>query len=196
MNKDKLNWLKDFETHISAVCFIVIGVMLTVQVISRYVFRHSFVVFEEVATQLYVLMTYTGIAAAVTKRKHLSITALPDALPFKARKVLLILENVIFMVFCAWITPPFLKYITSLGNAKLDVSRIPVKYFYYIIPVCMLLTIVRLIQDSIRLWGENEEKLGETTPSIDLDALERIAAARKEADAIAAEQEKKEGGAK
>ena len=192
--KDWKYWLNEWESHLSALCFIVIGVMLTLQVISRYVFGHSFTKIEEIATQLYVLMTYTGVASAVTHRKHLTISALPDAMPFKVRKALLILADVVFIGFCVWIIPPFLKYIKALGSSKLPVSHIPEKYFYIIIPIFMALTVIRLIQDIIRLWKEGEKNLGETAPSLDLNAYERIAQARKEAEAIADAREKEEKG--
>lgn len=174
-------WLNEWESHLSAITFIIIGIMLTVQVVSRYVFRHSFTSFEEVATQLYVLMTYTGVASAVTHRKHLSISALPDALPFKARKVILILEDLIFAAFCLYVLPPFMRYIESIGNAKLAVTRIPEKYFYAFIPIFLVLTVIRIIQDIFRLAREDQENLGQTVPTLDLNAYEKIAAMRKEA---------------
>lgn len=174
-------WLNEWESHLSAITFIIIGIMLTIQVVSRYVFHHSFTNFEEIATQLYVLMTYTGVASAVTNRKHLSISALPDALPFKARKVLLIVEDLIFAAFCLYVLPPFMKYIASIGNTVLPVSRIPEKYFYSIIPIFLVLTVIRIIQDIFRLAKEDQENLGQTTPTLDLNAYERIAAMRKEA---------------
>lgn len=192
MEKEKKGWkywLNEWESHVSAICFIIIGIMLTIQVVSRYVFQHSFTAFEEVATALYVLMTYSGVAAAVTHRKHLTISAVPDALPYKARKVLLIVDNIVFMAFCIYVIPHFIKYINAIGNSVLPVSRIPEKYFYWMIPIFLVVTIIRIIQDCIRLAKENEENLGVSKPSLDLNAYERIAAAKKEADAIAAAQE-------
>lgn len=185
-------WLNEWESHVSAITFIVIGIMLTIQVVSRYVFRHSFTSFEEVATQLYVLMTYTGVASAVTHRKHLSISALPDALPFKARKVLLIIEDLIFAAFCLYVLPPFMRYVASIGNSVLPVTRIPEKYFYYMIPVCLVLTVIRIIQDIVRLAREDQENLGQTKPTLDLNAYEKIAAMRREA----LNSDGKEGGDK
>lgn len=192
--KDWKYWLNEWESHLSAICFIVIGIMLTVQVISRYVFKHSFTAFEEIATALYVLMTYSGVSAAVTHRKHLTISALPDALPYKARKVLLIVDNVIFMAFCIYVIPYFVKYIRSIGNSVLPVSRIPEKYFYWFIPIFLGVTVIRIVQDCLRLAKENETNLGASKPSIDLDAFERIARAKKEADTIAAAQEAEKKG--
>ena len=187
-------WLNEWDSHVSAVCFIVIGIMLLVQVVSRYLFNHSFTAMEEVATALFVLMTYSGVSSAVTHRKHLTISALPDALPFKARKILLIVDNLIFMGFCIYVIPFFVKYIDAIGNVSLPITEIPEKYFYWIIPIFLGVTAVRIVQDCLRLAKENEENLNVTAPSLDLDAFERIAQARKEADAIAAAMEAEKKG--
>ena len=194
--KDLKYWLNEWESHFSAIIFIIIGIMLTVQVVSRYVFNHSFTSFEELATCLFVAMAYSGIAAAVTHRKHLTISALPDAVPFKVRKILLILANVIFGVFCIWLCLPMIEYIKLLKGFVLPVSRLPETLFYWPIPFFMALTVVRLIQDSIRLAKENEQTLGETVPPLDMNAYEKIAEARREAEAIAAAQEAEKKGAK
>ncbi len=196
--KDLKYWLNEWESHFSAILFIVIGIMLTIQVVSRYVFNHSFTSFEEIATCLFVAMTYSGISAAVTHRKHLTISALPDAMPFSVRKVLLILANVIFGVFCIWLCFPMVEYIKLIKGFKLPVSRLPEELFYWPIPFFMILTVIRLVQDSLRLAKENEQTLGETVPPLDMNAYEKIAEARRQAEAIAAEQEdsKKKGGKK
>lgn len=196
--KDLKYWLNEWESHFSAIIFILIGIMLTVQVVSRYVFNHAFTSFEELATCLFVAMTYSGISAAVTHRKHLTISALPDAVPFKVRKVLLILANVIFAVFCIWFCFPMIEYIKLIRGFKLPISRLPEELFYWPIPFFMALTVVRLVQDSIRLAKENEQTLGETVPPLDMNAYERIAEARRQAEEAAAENEsaEKKGGKK
>ena len=72
----EINWKEignQFELYAAAVLFAVIGVLLTIQVFSRYILNHSFSWAEELATLLFVPMIYCGIASAVTKRKHVSV---------------------------------------------------------------------------------------------------------------------------
>ena len=54
---------------------------------------------EEFATIMFVWMIYLAISAAVTYRKHLRIDFLLDMMPFKVKKVMLIISNVIFALF-------------------------------------------------------------------------------------------------
>lgn len=168
-------FLNNFELYIAGILFAVIGILLTVQVFSRYVLNHSFAWTEELATLLFVPMIYCGIASAVTKRKHVSIEIVQQMVPFKVRKVLMILSQIIFLIFCIYIQFPLYKVIENLGPSVTDLLRIPKKDIYIWIPILLLLTGVRIIQDIIRLWHEDENNLGYSEPAIDLDACEEEA---------------------
>ena len=127
------NWkeiLKNFETYIAAILFAIIAVLLTVQVFSRYVLNHSFAWTEELATLLFVPMIYCGIASAVTKRKHVSIEIVQQLVPFKVRKVLMILSQIIFLVFCVYIQFPLYKVISNLGDSVTDLLRLSLIHIY------------------------------------------------------------------
>ena len=175
------NWkeiLKNFETYIAAILFAIIAVLLTVQVFSRYVLNHSFAWTEELATLLFVPMIYCGIASAVTKRKHVSIEIVQQLVPFKVRKVLMILSQIIFLVFCVYIQFPLYKVISNLGDSVTDLLRIPKKTIYIWIPLLLILVGIGVIQDIICLWHEDKDNLGHSEPTIDLDACEEEARRR------------------
>lgn len=181
--KTKLTtFLNEFEIYIGTIVFIVLTILLTIQVVSRYVLNHSFTWAEELAVVMFVWLIYLGVAGAVTKRKHLRIDALINALPFKAKRFLLILDNIIMFVFCAYVVFPFSELIVNLADsgAKTSLLRMPKAVIYSIVPVCLVLTCVRLVQDSIRLTKENEKELGSSKPTIDIEKLEAEAAELKE----------------
>jgi len=165
--------LNNFELYAGTLCFILVTILLTVQVISRYVFNHSFTWVEEIATMMFVWMSYFGISAAITKRKHLRIDFLLELMPFKVKRAMLILCNVIFMVFCVYMTVVMLDLMEiALAGSKSPMLRIPYTIVYAIIPFNMVVSLIRLVQDTIRLTKETKENLGTTKPSIDLDACE------------------------
>ncbi len=176
MKKEKRDlkfYLNNFETYIAAVLYIFVCALLTTQVISRYLFNHSFTWTEELATLLFVPMIYCGVAAAVTRRQHISIEAVQSNVPFKARKALKIASNALFLFFCFWVQKPFFTVIEHLGDSVYPLLRLQKKYVYYTVPVLLVLTAFRILQDTIRLFKENEETLGQSKPTIDLDACER-----------------------
>lgn len=153
------NVLAHGEDYIGTVIFVFMTVLLTVQVVSRYLFNHSFTWTEELSVVMFVWLIYLGVSGAVTKRKHLRIDALINVLPFKAKKFLLILDNVITFLFCLGIIPAIMNIINNFADkgAVTSLLRMPKAVVYGIIPFGMVLTCIRLVQDTVRLFKEDEK---------------------------------------
>lgn len=171
--KDWKYWFNEWEAYLSAILFIVNTVLLTAQVISRFVFRHSITWLEELATFLYLIMVYAGISAAVTHRKQICIDALPSALPFKAKKVFLVIADVVFIIFNIWIQRGLWGIVGLIGKGGTSLLHIPYALCYGAVAVSLILTSIRCVQDILRLLKETESELGYKKPSLDLEACER-----------------------
>lgn len=166
-------FLNNFEIYASTCCFFVLMVALTVQVVGRYVLQHSITWMEELATIMFVWMIYLGVSGAVSRRKHLRIDFLLDMMPFRGKRFCLILSNVIFAVFNVYICIVFFDVIRLLGSSVTTMLRLPKVAVYGIIPFALILSIVRLIQDTIVLMKEDEQQLGTSVPALDLAACEQ-----------------------
>lgn len=172
----KIQWKKlaqNFELYLGTLCFFMLTILLTLQVVSRYVFRHSFTWMEELATILFVWMVYLGVSAAVTYRKHLRIDFVLTMVPFKVKRVMLIASNVVFALFNIYITVIIWKVIQLLGNSQTTMLHLPQKFVYAVIPFALVLSVIRLIQDTIKLTKEDESNIGTSKPSMDLAECER-----------------------
>ena len=169
--------LNHFEVYAGAGIFIIMTILLFVQVVTRYCFGHAVTWAEEVATILFVWMVYLGVAAAVLSRKHLKIDAFVEILPFKAKKTLLIISNVIFLAFSLYIIFPMMSLVNNYAakSAASPILKIPQALSYVVMPLCFLLTAIRLVQEIIRLSKEKEKELGVSKPIIDIAALEKEA---------------------
>ena len=169
--------LNHFEVYAGAGIFIIMTILLFVQVVTRYCFGHAVTWAEEVATILFVWMVYLGVAAAVLSRKHLKIDAFVEMLPFKAKKTLLIISNVIFLAFSLYIIFPMMSLVNNYAakSATSPILKIPKALSYGVMPLCFLLTAIRLVQEIIRLSKEKEKELGVSKPIIDIAALEKEA---------------------
>jgi TRAP-type C4-dicarboxylate transport system permease small subunit len=163
----------DIDQYIGAIIFIVIMLLLTVQVVSRYAFSFSLTWTEELSVLLFVFMTYFGISSAVTYRKHLRIDALLDAVPFRVKRVLLIVSDLVFIGFNTYIIFPFVNIIEGLGNSKSSILGIPKAISYVLIPAMMTISSLKILYDIYRLCHEKEKNLGASKPSIDFAAIER-----------------------
>ena len=169
--------LNHFEVYAGAGIFIIMTILLFVQVVTRYCFGHAVTWAEEVATILFVWMVYLGVAAAVLSRKHLKIDAFVEMLPFKAKKTLLIISNVIFLAFSLYIIFPMMSLVNNYAakSATSPILKIPKALSYVVMPLCFLLPAIRLVQEIIRLSKEKEKELGVSKPIIDIAALEKEA---------------------
>lgn len=169
---DLKTFLNNFEVYAATICFFVLTILLTLQVISRYALHHSFTWMEELGTIMFVWMIYLGISGAVTYRKHLRIDFVLDMVPFKVKRILLIFSNIIFGAFNVYICMVMANVIQLLGTSVTTMLRMPKAVVYSIIPISLILTIFRIVQDTIKLTRENASELGTSKPSLDLAACE------------------------
>ena len=165
--------LNNFETYIATVCFFILTLLLTLQVISRYALSQSFTWMEELGPTMFIWMIYFGVSGAVTSRKHLRIDFVLDVMPFKIKRIFLIFSNVVFAVFNVYISFVMFNVMKLLGGSVTTMLRMPKVAVYAIIPFSLILASVRIIQDTIKLSKESEAELGASKPSLDLASCER-----------------------
>lgn len=172
-------FLNEFEIYFGAIIFIAMTVLLFIQVVTRYLLHRSFTWTEEIATIFFVWMVYLGVCSAVLRRKHLRIDAFVEAMPFKVKKVLLIISNIIFIAFLIYLIFPLMKMVQNYASrgAATPLLKFPNAVAYGMLPLTFALTCIRLVQEIIRLAKEKEEDLGVSKPTIDMAALESEAAA-------------------
>lgn len=181
-NKERIiHILNEWESYASAGVFAIMTILLFAQVVGRYVFGHSWAWCEELSIALFVVQVYLAISAGVTHRRAVTVSVLVDALPFKSKRVLLVINSLVHLVFCVVLICGFKNLIYYLGNSTTPLLHIPYKYIYSTIPILQGLTIIRIIQNIWRLCHETEQELGHTVPPLDLDTPEREYLAEKAA---------------
>ena len=158
---DLKTFLDNIELYISAVLFIALTVLLFANVFCRYALKHSFAWVEEVATIAFVWM-------------------------FKVKKAMLVISNLVFAAFDIYLLYIVMTIIGRLGNSQTTLLRLPQQMVYSIIPIGLVLSVVRIAQDTIKLMHENEANLGASKPAMDLDECERIYLEKKAAREAAA----------
>lgn len=171
------NWFKEilnhFETYIGTGIFLFLTVILTVQVICRYIFGFSFAWIEEVAVISLVIMVYCGVSGAVMSRQFLKIDMLLNMVPFRVKRVMLILDTIIHAVFTGWLTYYFIRIISTLIklNSVYSITRVPKVCVYVIVAFFLILSVLRAVQEVVKLSSEKEHELGKAVPSFDLEAI-------------------------
>lgn len=181
------NWAKEilmhFETYIGLAAFLLISVILTVQVVGRYIFGQSWAWIEEVSVIGFVIMIYCGVSGAVITRQNMRIDMVLSAVPFMTKKVLMILDTIIHAVFSGWLAYYMYQIILNMLqlNQVYSITRLPRVTIYIFIAIMLVLSIVRSVQEIIKLAGEQKEELGKSKPSFDLDSIWEEGKAAREA---------------
>lgn len=145
--------LNHFEVYLGTVIFLVMMVLLTIQVFSRYFFGRSFTWTEELGTIMFIWLIYLGSCAAVLEGKHLRIDLFLSMMRGNLKKAVLLFTNVVTMAFCGYIIFPLVKIVQSLAtkHSVTPLMSFPSWVAYAIIPVSMALMVIRLVQDSIHI---------------------------------------------
>ena len=145
------------EEWIAAVLIIVMVLMVTVQVASRYVFHVSLSHTEELVRYLFVWATFIGAAGAVSSKRHLSISSGIPGLPRVAQKMIrvtvtlgaLLFAGILFLYGARIV---FLQWETGQKTAALGM---PMWIIGLVVPVGALLIIMRILQAMKRGGGES-----------------------------------------
>lgn len=92
-----------FELYICIVLMSLMAVLIFFQVIMRYVFKNSLVWSEELARYFFIWLVYFGISYGARIRKHIKIEASLKLFPQKARPIVVIIGDVLFLAFAVFI---------------------------------------------------------------------------------------------
>lgn len=150
---------KHLEEYLLSVILSTTVILITVQVFMRYVMHASPSWTEELARYLFIWMVYIGISYGVKMQRHIKVDAILLILPHKAQKLLLILSNVLFIVFCVFIIyqgTAVAMNLLSFGQTSPALS-VPMGYIYMASPIGFSLAIIRLVQNIVVIVSELKE---------------------------------------
>ena len=147
------------EELIVAILVIVMVLMVTAQVLSRYILHTSLAYTEELVRYLFVWATFLGIAAAAYRNRHLSLAVSQSFIPSRYLKwarraaatgALLFAITIIFF----GIRIVLLQVETRQTTAALGM---PMWIIGLAIPVCSALLVLRLILGAVEAMKGNQQ---------------------------------------
>lgn len=111
-------------------------------VVGRFVLGESIFFSEELNRALIVLITFAGISYAARHGRHIRMTAFFDAMPFRPRKLMMVLISLLtaaVMLVLAWYSTTYL--ITQAGRGRLlPALSIPQWWIIVWVPIGFFLT--------------------------------------------------------
>ncbi|MFW5915071.1 MAG: TRAP transporter small permease [Planctomycetota bacterium] len=148
-----------FEEVIGVVLLGVLMTMIFFNVVARIFFNSGLSGAEELSRIFYVLVVYIGASYGIRTDDHIRVNVVVEALPEKARKVLLILTDIVWAGFNIAIVVISMDLYDrmKLFLGKSAMFDIPLHYIFLTIPVGFLLLTLRLVQSYFRKPQDPEE---------------------------------------
>lgn len=141
------------EEWLSVAVLMFILLLLTYQVVLRFIFHNTNSWSEELARYMFVWLVYLSAAYAIYKNAHIKIDAAVKIYPKKVRKYVPILGNVIFLVYAVLVTIYSADYCMDiLASQQVSMGlHVKMAYMYAAIPIGHALMSLRLLQLIVRM---------------------------------------------
>jgi TRAP-type C4-dicarboxylate transport system permease small subunit len=129
--------------------FIIMGMMvmtlvLFAQIFSRYALNSGIYWSEELARFIMIWVVYLGAAVVYRENTHISVTALEEALPPKARRRLKLVQKLFSMAFMGMVGWFVLRTLEFAAMQTSPSMMIPMNRVYLVFPVSSALIIAHL----------------------------------------------------
>lgn len=136
------NILDKITSYASVFIFIMMVLMVTYQVVARYIFSSPSSVTEILTRYLFVWLIIISATYMFGQREHINIAVLKDKLPGKAKTVVNIIIECVTIVFAGLIMVFGGFKITQMNFVQYDsILHIPTGIIYSIIPICGVIII-------------------------------------------------------
>jgi len=107
---------------------------------------------EELIVFLFISSTFLGSVLCVKENEHIAIENLIQAFPSIFQLILKLFIKIMIIILHIFLAHYSWKWITIVGSSLSSGFRIPVQYFYSILPVSAYLIIFYQIREIIELF--------------------------------------------
>ena len=146
--------MRNIERNLSWVLLLVLTLMLTAQVIARYIFFTSISWIEEFSRIVFIWYIYISISWIILQGRHIRVNVLDMVMPKKWTRPFYILADFIWLFFNILMTYYGYQYVMSEIEvySETAILQIPEAAVHAIIPIGFALMTVRLAQHMIRVY--------------------------------------------
>lgn len=151
----KINQLFDLFC-MSMMGVLAISVIITVGL--RYIFNMTFAWAEEAITFVFIATTYFGVVIGVREREHICIDFVATKVSPCIGYIMSVLRDIGIIGIHYIILQTSLLWISKVGNVVAPSLRIPLSYFYYMMPLSALLVLLITV---VQLYGNTKSYIKE-----------------------------------
>ncbi|MCD8009241.1 MAG: TRAP transporter small permease [Lachnospiraceae bacterium] len=147
-----IKWLDNyFEEVLLVIMCAIMACIMMLQVIMRYVFGNSLTWSEELTRFIFIWSAFLSISYCIRKNLSVRITLVVDALPGKAKYIMLMVVDVISIILFAYLIPFANTYLqTTISNGQLSSAmQIPLWIIYCSPLIGFILSVIRSVQSLV-----------------------------------------------
>lgn len=126
------------DKALNSICMFFMGLIfliVIVEVFQRYIFGTGAIWAEEVVSMLFVATTLFGTVIGVREKEHIAVPFIFEKMPLKMQNICNILSSFIIVITQIIMIVVSIKWIGNVGNVLSPAIRIPLQYFYWMLPV-------------------------------------------------------------
>ncbi len=141
---------RHLEPTIMVVSYLLIGAIIFVEVIRRFVFNDQFPWSTTIPGYLFLIMTWTGCSYNVKLRTHLSFSEFRSKMPRPAQISVLILDAFLWLGICWLVLSTSMRVTANAGSNYMFVTgtnNVFVWWFLVSLPIAFLLLAGRVFQN-------------------------------------------------
>jgi TRAP-type C4-dicarboxylate transport system permease small subunit len=176
MNKILHTIVEGFEEALSVTILAWMLIILTYQVILRFVFNNSNAWSEEMARYLFRWFVYLTASLAILKKAHIRVDALLSMYPKSMKRYVILLGYALFLVYCAVIAHYSYLFTLRIYHSEQVSMGLDLPMFVVMasLPVCHVLMGLRVLQriHAILFLGEGADAFVEAD-MLDAEKVEK-----------------------
>lgn len=127
---------------INVLLITLIIVLTFLQVLSRYVTHISMPWAQELTVYSMVWMVFLGCSMGMRKHEVASLTLLEQAMPYRGKQILLIVDNIVLITFLVIVFKANIAVIANAMNRLSGMMRIPTGYVNIALSVSIVLIVL------------------------------------------------------
>jgi TRAP-type C4-dicarboxylate transport system permease small subunit len=153
--KTLARFLSSFESTLASALVVFLTILLSVQIVNRYVFQTSLIWVEEIARISFVWMIYFAVAGAARENRHVRVGIIDLFLSPRALRVVNLIADAVVFAFSlvvVWLGIALVRSSIRFGDRS-PVTEIPMSVIYAVIPICFALIAYRVASSHLRKSG-------------------------------------------
>ncbi|KYO66908.1 TRAP transporter small permease [Thermovenabulum gondwanense] len=151
--KKIMRFFNNIEEYLVIVLIFAMTIVVTLQVIFRFILKASLPWSEEFARYMLVWATFLGASIGVKRGAHIGVEAFTMLLPKNIKKYIQYFAIILCIIFCLIVFKESISIIQKqiINHQVSPAMRIPMWWAYMAIPTGMLFMAVRFLQAIIKI---------------------------------------------